>query len=84
GLGEGRAVPGEALPALAVRRQHGGVDGGPLALQPGEERRPEVEADAAVIVGELEYAPVLVQERAGRVGPEAGVEEALIAVSKRA
>ncbi len=68
GLGQGRAVTGETLPALAVRFQDGGVDIGRVLLQPGEEGRAEIETDATVVVDDPDDAALAVQDPAHGIG----------------
>ena len=50
GLRDRRAVAGEALLALAIGLEDAPVDVRRVRLHPGEQRRPEVEADARVVV----------------------------------
>ena len=49
-LSQRRAVPVELVPALAIGIEHALVDFGRVMLQPGQERRPEIEADPRVVV----------------------------------
>jgi hypothetical protein len=46
-------VAGEALPALHVGFKDGLIHPGRVLLQPGEQRRAEIETDLCVVIGEL-------------------------------
>src|SRR6185295_3279068 len=83
GLSDRRAMAGEALEALAVRRQHGLVRLRLPALQPGEQRRSEVEADARVVIDDAGDAPLDVEHPRGRVGSVGLRGDALVPVVVR-
>jgi hypothetical protein len=83
GLGERRAVAGEALAAVAVRRQHRLVRLRLPVLEPGEQRRPEIEADARVVVDDAGDAPLAVEHPRGRVGRVGLRGDALVPVMVR-
>jgi hypothetical protein len=67
-LGYGGAVAGEAPLALAVGLAESLIDLRGVRLQPGEERRPEVEADPGVVVDDALDQPVLIKDPRGGVG----------------
>src|SRR2546423_14582567 len=80
GLGQRRAVAAEALAAFGIRRQDGGIGLGLLLLQPGEQRRAEVKADARVIVGNQPDGAFAIQNARRGVGGVAFGGDALVPV----
>ena len=83
GLGQGRAVAGEKLLALPVRRQDGLVGLRGIFLQPRQEGGAEIEADPGVIVDHPGNAPVSVQDPGGAVGSVALLGDSFIPIMER-
>ncbi len=77
------AVPAEAPAALGVRREDRPVDLGLLLLEPGEQRRAEVEAHRRVVVDDRDDAVLLVEDARVRVGRVALGRDALVPVVVR-
>ena len=66
-LRDRRAVPREARGARAVGFEDRGVDVGPPGLEPGQKRRPEVEAHRRVVVDDRDDAVLAVEDPGARV-----------------
>src|SRR5207249_2542767 len=77
------AVAPARADAGAVRREDLAVDLGRLALEPGEERGPDVERDLLEVVDDVEDAVVVVHPARGRVGRVALRRDALVPVVER-
>ena len=83
GLCHRRAVTAEAPAAALVGAQHGGVDQRALRCQPGEQRRPEVEADGGVVVHPARHRAVAIEHLRSRVRRVALLGDALVPVVER-
>ena len=83
GLRERRAVPGEAARALRVGREDRAVDLGLLLLEPGQQRRAEVEAHRGVVVDDRDDAVLAVEDPRVGVGRVALGGDALVPVVVR-
>src|SRR5919109_1522985 len=79
-LSQRRAVSREDLLALAVRRENGLVGLRCGVFQPGEQRRANVEADPGIVVDDLGYAALAVQDPGGGVGRIAFGSDPLVPV----
>ena len=73
-------MAGEALLAFAVGVEDRGVDFGRFGFEPGEQSGAEVEADAGVVVDQLDDAVVAVDDPRYRVGRVALGGDALVPV----
>jgi hypothetical protein len=82
-LRDGRAMPGKALAAFAVGFDDGGMDLFGMASHPAHQGRPEVEADARIIVDDLGDAFVGGEDARGGVRRVAFRRDALVPVVVR-
>ncbi len=80
GLGYGRTMAGKQLPALLVSVQYLGVGVGGVVLHPGKQGGSEIEADAGIVVNDLDDVSLVVEDAGGRVGRITLRRDALVPV----
>src|ERR1041385_6834228 len=73
-------MPGEAVAAGAIGRDYGFVNFRHLVLHPGQQRRPEVDADLRIIVGDLGDTTLAVQDASRRVWTVTFGSDALVPI----
>ncbi|MFO0635691.1 MAG: hypothetical protein U0168_22860 [Nannocystaceae bacterium] len=83
GLRHGRAVAAEALAAQVVGRNDRAVDVATVALEPRQQRGPEVEAHARVVADDARDVALLVEDARRGVGAVALRGDALVPVVER-